>query len=162
MFAYDEETIIVAECKACEKKTRRSLQKDTCELGSLQGPISSCLPFESTLGSIFDQKIIWLFVTRNVDWSEPDKLRAKEANIKIITERELFYYKEIAKRIGHAARFQFDAEFLARTKVGALSYGRRVCDPNSLGSYRVFTFFGPATKILPIRHLSIIGTCVTL
>jgi DNA sulfur modification protein DndB len=126
VFSYDEETIIVAECKACEKRTKRSLQKDIGEFCSLQRPIAAAL--RKHFSGKFEQKIIWMFVTKNVEWSDNDRARAKESNIDVVTERELFYYKEIAKRIGHAARFQFHAEFLDRAKVSALHNVDRLCN----------------------------------
>lgn len=41
VFGKDDETVIVAECKASEKLTRRSLQKDIEEFANLKGPISN-------------------------------------------------------------------------------------------------------------------------
>jgi len=81
---------------------------------------------------------------KNIDWSDNDRARAREVNINIITERELLYYKEIAKRIGHAARYQFHAEFLTKTKAAALHNVEVYAIRTKLGPYRVFTFFAPA------------------
>jgi DNA sulfur modification protein DndB len=151
VFAYDHETIIVAECKACDKRTKRSLSKDIGELASLQRPIS--LTLRKYFGGKFNQKVIWIFVTKNVDWIENDRVKAREQNINIITEREMFYYKEIAKRIGHAARYQFQAEFLAKAKVAALEH-ETFAIRTKLGPLKVFSFFAPARKILPISFIN--------
>ena len=43
MFGKDDETVVVAECKACAKLTRRTLQKDIEEFANLKGPISSAV-----------------------------------------------------------------------------------------------------------------------
>ena len=43
VFAKDDETVIVAECKASEKVTRRSLQKDLEEFANLKGPIAKSI-----------------------------------------------------------------------------------------------------------------------
>lgn len=151
VFAYDSETIIVAECKSCEKRTKRQLQKDIGEFSANQKPIANTL--RRFLGSSFKQKIVWFFVTKNVDWSQLDVARAEQANIKIITEKDLFYYKEIAKRIGKAARYQFHAEFLANTKVNALD--RRVYAMRTkIGAYKAYTFFASAETILPIAFVN--------
>jgi DNA sulfur modification protein DndB len=152
VFAYDSQTIILAECKAAEKRTKRSLQKDIGEFVSLKGQISTTL--RKHFGGKFDQKIVWLFVTKNIDWSESDRARAREGNIRVIVERELFYYKEIVKRIGHAARFQFHAEFLERTKVAALDKVEVNAIKTKLGPHKVLTFFAPAEKILPISFVN--------
>ena len=151
VFAYDHETIIVAECKSCEKRTKRQLQKDIGDFVANQKPIANTL--RRFLGSGFKQKIIWFFVTKNVEWSQPDLARAEEANIKVVTEKDLFYYKEIAKRIGKAARYQFHAEFLANTKVHALE--RKVFAMRTkLGACKAYTFFASAETILPIAFVN--------
>jgi DNA sulfur modification protein DndB len=151
VFGYDQETIIVAECKSCEKRTRRQLQKDLGDFIANQKPVANTL--RRFLGAGFKQKIIWFFVTRNIEWSQPDLARADEANIKVITEKDLFYYKEIAKRIGRAARHQFHAEFLANTKVHALE--RKVFAMRTkLGAHKAYTFFASAETILPIAFVN--------
>jgi DNA sulfur modification protein DndB len=43
VFAKDEETVIVAECKACANFSRRSLQKDIEEFANLKKPIASAI-----------------------------------------------------------------------------------------------------------------------
>ena len=43
VFGKDDETVVVAECKACAKLTRRTLQKDIEEFANLKGPISSAV-----------------------------------------------------------------------------------------------------------------------
>lgn len=151
VFAYDDETVIVAECKSCETRTKRQMQKDIGEFASNQRLIANTL--RRHFGRDFEQKIIWLFVTRNVDWSEPDLARAAEANVQIITEKELFYYKEIAKRIGRSARYQFQAEFLAGTKVKALS--RKVFAlRTSFGQHKAYAFFASPSAVLPISFVN--------
>jgi hypothetical protein len=79
VFAKDDETVIVAECKASEKLTRRSLQKDIEEFANLKGPIASAV--RKHYGADLKLKLIWLFVTENIIWSGPDKQRAVGENI---------------------------------------------------------------------------------
>jgi DNA sulfur modification protein DndB len=104
VFGKDDETVIVAECKACAKLTRRSLQKDIEEFANLKGPISSAI--RRHYGSDVKLKVVWLFVTENIIWSGQDKQRALGENIRIITERELRYYAQIVDHLGKAARYR--------------------------------------------------------
>jgi len=55
VFGYDDETVIIGECKACEKRTKRSLQKDIGELASLQKSIAVAL--RKHFGGKFEQKL---------------------------------------------------------------------------------------------------------
>jgi len=43
VFAQDDETVIIAECKASAKFTKRSLQKDIEEFANLKAPISDAI-----------------------------------------------------------------------------------------------------------------------
>ena len=85
------------------KPRKRSLQKDIEEFANLKGLIATSI--KKHYGASFKPKIIWLFVTENIIWSKPDKDRAIGENIRIITERELRYYAQIADHIGAAARY---------------------------------------------------------
>lgn len=93
VFAKDDETVIIAECKASAKLTRRSLQKDIEEFANLKGPISNAI--RKHYGPDRKLKLIWLFVTENIIWSNPDKHRALGEHIHVITERELRYYAQV-------------------------------------------------------------------
>jgi len=119
VFAKDDETVIVAECKASGSFSRRSLQKDIEEFANLKKPIASAI--RKHYGEDKKLKIIWLFVTENIIWSTPDKHRANGEQIRIITERELRYYAQVADHLGRAARYQFLAEFLKEQVVPELS-----------------------------------------
>lgn len=152
VFAKDDETVIIAECKACEKPTKRSLLKDLNEFSGLMKPISDTL--RKHYGDGYKPKIIWCFVTDNIRWSKEDEKRASEFNIQIIRELELMYFEEFSKKIGSAARFQFHAEYLANQKVPALS-GRRVpAIKTKLGGKTAYLFSALAKDILRISFVN--------
>lgn len=60
VLGFDDETIIIAECKSSDTRTKRHLQKDIGEFAGLQRLISNAL--RKYFNKPFDQKIIWLFV----------------------------------------------------------------------------------------------------
>lgn len=114
VFAKDDETVVVAECKASEVPRRRSLQKDIGEFSNLKGKLAASI--KDYFGEGFKPKIIWLFVTENIEWSKPDRDRAEDANIKIITEREFRYINELTSHLKHAAKYQFLAEYIGKNQ----------------------------------------------
>jgi DNA sulfur modification protein DndB len=152
VFAKDDETVIVAECKACSKLTRRALQKDIEEFANLKGPISSAV--RKHYGSAVKLKIIWLFVTENVIWSAPDKQRALGENIQVITERELRYYAQIAEHLGKAARYQFLAEFLKDQPIPGLSGQIVPAIKGKLGGKTFFCFITTPRHLLKISFVN--------
>lgn len=152
VFGRDEETVIVAECKACEKLTRRSLQKDLEEFCNLKGPIANAV--NKHYGKGFKPKIIWLFVTENIIWSRPDRERAAGGNVRIITERELRYYSEIAEHLGKAARYQFLAEFLKDQSIPELQSITVPAIRGKLGGRKFYCFVTTPRSLLKISFVN--------
>jgi hypothetical protein len=152
VFAKDEETVVVVECKSCEKMTRRSLQKDLEEFANLKGPIAQAVT--KHYGRDFKPKIVWLFVTENIIWSKPDKDRATGENIRIITERELRYYLQIAEHLGKAARFQFLAEFLKGQQIPELRNHVVPAIRGKLGGHRFYCFVTRPRDLLKISFVN--------
>ena len=152
IFAKDDETVIVAECKSSDKISRRSLQKDIGEFESLKGPIANAI--KNHYGPTYKPKIIWLFITNNFAWSRQDRQRAVGARFNIITERELNYYIQIANHLRSAARFQFLAEFLKDQKIPEME---NVCVPavrGKLGGRYFYSFVSTPKQLLKIAFVN--------
>lgn len=152
VFGKDDETVVVAECKASERLTRRSLQKDIEEFANLKGPISGAV--RRHYGRDVKLKIIWLFVTENIIWSTPDKQRAAGENIRIITERELRYYAQIADHLGRAARYQFLAEFLKDQQIPGLTHKVVPAVRGKLGGRPFYCFVTTPRHLLKISFVN--------
>lgn len=152
VFAKDEETVVVAECKASEKTRKRSMQKDIGEFSGLQKPIADAI--RKSYDSSYKPKIIWCMVTDKIRWNSEDLKRAEENNIHVIQSLELLYFEEFSKKLGHAARYQFHAEYLANQKVPALS-GRTVpAVRTKLGKTDVYLFSALPRDILRIAFVN--------
>ena len=152
VFAKDEETVIVAECKASERLARRTLQKDIEEFANLKGPIAQAI--RKHYGPDVRLKMIWLFVTENIIWSTPDKQRALGQNIRVITERELRYYAQIAEHLGKAARYQFLAEFLKDQQIPELSGKSVSAIKGKLGGRAFYCFVTTPRHMLKIAFVN--------
>lgn len=152
VIAFDDETVIVAECKASLVRSKRSLRKDLGEFEANKGAIARAI--RKSVGGIASQKFIWMFVTRNIDWSLADKSLAQQYNIKIATELELRYFSEIAKRLGAAGRFQFHATFLAKSKVESLKDVKIGAICTKIGGTKAYFFVAPAKRLLPVSYVN--------
>ncbi len=152
VFAKDDETVIVAECKASAKVTKRSLQKDIEEFANLKGPVAAAI--HAHYGSEFKPKIIWLFVTENIVWSKPDKERAIGEKIRVITERELRYYGQIAEHLKAAARYQFLAEFLKDQVIPEMTGKTVPAIRGKLGGKRFYCFVSRPRDLLKIAFVN--------
>jgi len=119
VYAEDDETVIVVECKSREERGRRSLQKDIQETISLQNHFRNSIIRRYAGKS--KPKIIWVYATSNILWSTPDIERAESSEIKIITENELQYFETFVKHMGPAGKYQILGEFLGGQKVPGLA-----------------------------------------
>lgn len=152
IFAKDEETVVVAKCKACKLPARMSLLDELNEFAELMKPLAD--EIRKHYGAEFKPKIIWCYVTENVRWSTDDIRRAEQYNIKIIQGLELIYFEEFSKKLGSAARYQFHAEYLEDQKVPAFT-GRKVPTVKTkLGGKTAYLFSALAKDILRIAFVN--------
>ena len=152
VFAKDSETVLVVECKARQVRGRRNLQKDIHETAFLQKPIANAI--RSHFGSDFNPKIVWIYVTENILWSEPDIERASSANIRIITENELQYFTSYISHVGPAGRYQFLAEFLQGQDIPGLGGVKIPATKGKLGGETFYSFTIPAGHLLKIAFVN--------
>ncbi len=152
ILAKDDETVIVTECKSSETMKKRSLQKDIEEFANLKGPISTAI--KRHYGRDFKPKIIWLFVTNNIIWSDQDKERAKGENIHRITENQLDYYERIADHLRGGARFQFLAEFLKDQKISELENIKIPAIKGKIGGNTFYSFVSTPKQLLKVSFIN--------
>jgi len=152
VFAKDNDTVVIVECKSSATKSQRNLQKDIMEFAALQK--SYVKSVSATYGREAKLKFIWLIVTRNIILSPSDLKRAVHENIQIIGDRDLRYYEEIAKNIGRAAKYQFLAEFLEGSKVKNLEDHMVPAIRSKIGGHQAYYFLAPPERLLPIAFVN--------
>lgn len=152
VYARDEETVIVTECKASEQLRTRSLQQAIEEFGALKGDISNAI--KKFYGADFKPKILWFFVTENIIWSDEDMDRARAQNIKRVTENELPYYTQLVEHLGRAARFQFLAEFLKDQPIPGLENIKVPATRGKLGGKQFYSFVTTPRHLLKIAFVN--------
>jgi DNA sulfur modification protein DndB len=151
VFAKDDETCLVVECKSRESRGRRDLQKEIHETEALQKALADSIRLQFPDGAKL--KIIWMYVTQNIIWSEPDLDRARSTSIRVITENDLSYFETFAGHLGSAARHQFLAEFL----VGQEIPGLRMKVPavkGAFGPHKFYSFTISAKHLLKIAFVN--------
>lgn len=152
VFAKDDETVIVAECKSRETRGRRTLQKDLHETESLQKPFATSI--RNHYGGQFKPKIIWIYITNNIIWSEPDLERAAAINVRVITENEMQYFDSFIRHMGPAGRFQFLAEFLHGQEIPGLREMKVPATRGTLGKNKFYSFVTTPRHLLKIAFVN--------
>ena len=152
VFAKDDETAIVAECKASQEMKHRHLQKDIEAFANLKSYFAKTI--KKHYGPDYKPKILWLFVTENIIWSRADKNRAKDENIQIITDREFRYFKQVVGHLGPAAKYQFLAEFFEGQSIPELQNTTVPAIRGKLGGKSFFCFVTTPKQLLKIAFVN--------
>lgn len=152
IFAKDNETVVVGECKSRDIRGRRSLQKDLHETDSLQKPFADAI--RRHYGREFKPKILWIYFTHNIIWSEPDVERANSIHVRIVTENEFNYFDAFIKHLGPAGRYQFLAEFLEGQTVPGLSNIKVPATRGKLGKHTFYSFVTTPLNLLKIAFIN--------
>lgn len=152
VYAEDDETAIVIECKSRSTVGRRVLQKDIAETHSLQSL------FRNSINKRFrgrtKPKIVWVYATSNILWSQPDIERAEACSINRITDNELQYFEAFVKHMGPAGRYQILGEFLRDQKIPGLADVRLPAIRGKLGGETYYSFVTTPRSLLKIAFVN--------
>lgn len=151
-FGWDSETCVIVECKSKQERGRKSLAKDISETAALQNYIRSSI--HEHYKDKPKAKLIWLYVTENIIWSESDVNRAQDAGIYIVTENELQYFETFLKHMGPAGRYQILGEFLKGQKIPALEGLKIPAIRGSIGGNKFFSFVTTPRVLLKIAFVN--------
>lgn len=151
-FALDSETAIIVECKSRADRGRRSFQKDISETADLQNFVRQCI-FKHYSEKL-KPKIIWLYITHNIIWSESDIEKARDCGIYIITENEINYFETFIKHLGPAGRYQIIGEFLKGQKIPAIGGTKIPAIRGMLGGQKFYSFVISARHLLKIAFVN--------
>ena len=152
VFAKDDETVVIAECKTAEENKRKSLQKHIGEFEANKKSIANAI--RSHYGDGYRPKIIWMFVLDKISISQSDSSLAREHKIFLLTDRELTYFEEIGKALGTTARQQFKAEYLADVEIPALGNKKLPAVKTKIGGKVAYTFSSKWSDIVRVAFVN--------
>lgn len=152
VFARDEETLIVSICEAHEAIRAVKMVERLNEFEAAKSDVAAAV--RSFYGQEYKPKILWFFVTENIIWSTADRALASRHNIKVVTELELPYFTQLVDHLGHAARYQFLAEYLKDQKVPELDDVRVPATRGRLGGETFFSFVATPRQLLKIAFVN--------
>ncbi len=152
VFGCDDETVLIIECKSKKNRGRRTLQKDLHETICLQDFIRKSV-FSHYNGKSLP-KIVWIYVTNNIIWSEPDVNRARGGNIVIITENELQYFEAFIKHMGPSGKYQILSEFLKGQKISGIPDVKIPGIKGCIGGETFFSFVTTPRALLKIAFVN--------
>jgi len=148
VFAADKETILVIECKSCEKRRRRDLKKDIAEYDSIKNELriaaQKLIPGK--------QKVAFIFFTNNVIRSENDEKRLENAGIFHFNQDAVKYYEKLSNHLGNGAKYQFMGMLFKGQKIEELQT-RVPAIEGKLGKNTYYTFSIEPKILLKIGYV---------
>ena len=116
VFAADQESIAIVECKSSEKRRRSSYQKDINELISMKDGLRRSAQ-ELFKGK---PKVAFIFATNNSVLSDSDRKRLREDSIFHFTEADIEYFEQLTDHLGPAAKYQLCGKLFSGQKIPSL------------------------------------------
>lgn len=148
VFAADDETILLIECKATETKNKKKDFKNDLEaFGGKKEGILKYLKKEFP-----DHKVKFVFATKNYNVGQQDLERMKFFDISYFDEEKILYYKQLAGHLGHAARYQLLGNLFAKQKIKGLENVVPAIS-GKMGGYNYFSFSIEPETLLKLGYV---------
>lgn len=146
VFAADDETVILIECKSAASRKRKSFAKDILEIGSIRDAVYRSV--KKALGKP-KIKISWIFATSDYIISKPDKARFKDNHINHFTEEDIRYYENLLDLLGPVAKYQIFGRLFKGKSILGLNYSTPAIR-GKLGGFTTYSFSIEPEVILKI------------
>lgn len=147
VFAADEETILIVECKSAESMKDGVFKK---EIEALYGQMEGLR--KTALKQFPGRKVKFIWATRNYIMSLKDIQRMQEWDIVFFSDSTIQYYCELVKHLGTCARYQLLGNLLANTEIKNMQ-NRIPAIKGTMGGYDYYEFSIEPEKLLKIGYV---------
>ena len=150
VFAADDETILIVECKASDGDVKKGNFKECIEaIGGKKECIFRAL---RKLFPDSKHKIKLILATKNYVLSEPDKCRLENFDILHFDEFMIKYYDDLSKHLGLSARFQLLGNLFAGQTIPQLD-NLIPAIQGKMGGHTYYSFSIEPEKLLKIGYV---------
>jgi DNA sulfur modification protein DndB len=149
VFAKDEETILLVECKSAEKNKRGDFKK---ELEAMKGKMNGIL---KTLKALFPKKkhkVKFIFATHNLAMSEEDTQRLNDIGGVHFNDENVQYFFDLFSQIGSACRYQLLGYIFEGKEIPEME-NRVPAVEGKMGGLRYYSFSLEPEKLLKIGYV---------
>lgn len=150
VFAVDDETILLIECKSSDNNSRKTSNFLT-EINEINGIKQE---ITTNLRKVFDSKlkILWIFCTNNILISNNDRDRMKEYNILHLNQDDIAYYERLVYQLGVAAKYQLYGRLFPNIPIPELK-NKVPAIRGKMGGYTYYSFSIEPEAILKISYI---------
>ena len=147
VFAADDETVLVVECKSALEAKHSSFKTD---IEAIQGRRNGIL---KTIQKEYPgHKVKFLFATNGYDVSQPGQERIDNAKIIHLDEDAVEYYRDLTTHLGGAARFQFLGFLFAGQKIPGMD-AKVTAVRSKMGGHTYFSFSIEPSRLLKLAYV---------
>ena len=147
VFAADEETILIVECKSAENIKDGVFKK---EIEALHGQMDGLR--KTALKQFPGRKVKFIWAAHNYIMSPKDIQRMKEWDIIFFSDSVIQYYCELVKHLGTCARYQLLGNLLANTEIKNMQ-NKIPAIKGTMGGYDYYEFSIEPEKLLKIGYV---------
>jgi hypothetical protein len=152
VYCEDQEVAIVVECISRKDRGRRSLQKEIQDSIDMRPHVREAIALRYGRKNV--PKLVWIYATTNIIWSQPDIERAEAGSIRIITENEIQYFETFIRHMGPSGKYQILGEFLRDQKVAGLSNVKIPAVRGKVGGEVFYSFVTTPGNLLKIAFIN--------
>ena len=150
VFARDDETIIIVECTRRDTPGRKSMAQLIEKIRAIRESLRKSI--RKAYGQNAKLKVKYVIATRNISWSDADLAKCEQAQIAVVTDRELDYYAALVQHLKHAARYQFLGHMFGGQKIDGLAK-KVVATRGKMGGETFYTFLIRPDELLKIAYV---------
>lgn len=147
VFAADDETILIVECKSAESLRDGAFKK---EIEALHGQMDGLR--KSALKRFPKRKVKFIWATHNYIMSPKDIQRMQEWDIIFFSDSIIQYYCELARHLGTCARYQLLGNLLANIEIKNMQ-NKIPAIKGTMGGYDYYEFSIEPEKLLKIGYV---------
>ncbi|MBD5529127.1 MAG: DGQHR domain-containing protein [Lachnospiraceae bacterium] len=147
VFAADEETVLIVECKSAESMKDGVFKK---EIEALHGQIDGLR--KTALKQFPGRKVKFIWATHNYIMSSKDIQRMQEWDIVFFGDSTIQYYCELTKHLGTCARYQLLGNLLANTEIKNMQ-NKVPAIKGTMGKHEYYEFSIEPEKLLKIGYV---------
>ncbi|MSM39516.1 MAG: DGQHR domain-containing protein [Geobacter sp.] len=148
VFAADDETIIIVECKSAEEMKTKHFSKELNEYDKVISGGNKVLKKEFSK----EHKIKYIFATNNINLSENDRKRLAELKMTHFNQDEIHYYEQLQARLGKSAKYQFLAKLFKGQNIPSLE-NKIPAVRGQMGGFYYYSFTIEPEKLLKISYI---------
>ena len=150
--AIDSDVIIAIECKSSLIYAKRSqFQEELAKFSQIRERLVKSIGSEYPANQ--KRHPVLAFFLNNIQLTDPDRDRAKIANILLFDDKDLEYYEKLVNHLGPAAKYQMYADMLPGKTIAGLST-RVPAVKAKMGPYNCYTFPASPEYLLKIAYVS--------